>query len=50
MCYTLIEFGDEWFRRRWSTTNCRPRGAELVKPAHNLSANRTDYAALPVAA
>lgn len=42
--------GDEWLRRRRSVTDGKPRGAELVKPAHNLSANRTDFAALPVAA
>lgn len=42
--------GDEWLRRRWNVTDCEPRGAELVKSAQLKSANRTDFAALPVAA
>jgi hypothetical protein len=32
------------------TPDCEPRGADLVKSAQKTSANRTQYAALPLAA
>jgi hypothetical protein len=42
--------GDDRLRRERLAPNCKPRGAELVKSAHNTSAKRTDFAALPLAA
>ena len=43
-------YGDDWLRRLRLSLNCEPRGADLVNSAQTLSANRTNYAALPLAA
>jgi hypothetical protein len=42
--------GDDRLRRRRLVPDGEPRGAELVKSAQKTSANRTQYAALPLAA
>jgi len=42
--------GDDRFRREKLVANCEPRGADLVKSAHQLSAKSTNYSALPLAA
>lgn len=49
-CGMIWTVGDEWSRRRRMTLDRRPRGAELAKSAHEPSAKRTNYAALPLAA
>ncbi len=42
--------GDDRLRRARLVPDGKPRGTELVKSVHNLSANRTQYAAMPLAA
>ena len=42
--------GDDRLRRRRLVPDCEPRGADLVKSVQKISANRTTYAALPLAA
>ena len=49
--YVIIKLsGDDRLRRERLAPDCEPRGAEIVKSAQNTSANRTAYAALPLAA
>jgi hypothetical protein len=43
-------FGDDRSRRERLAPDCEPRGADIVKSAQKISANRTNYAALPLAA
>jgi len=42
--------GDDRLRRKRLIPNGEPRGTDLVKSVHNLSAKRTNLAALPLAA
>ncbi len=46
----LPYLGDDRLRRERLVPECEPSGAELVKSAQNSSANRTSYAAMPLAA
>jgi len=50
MVYNTFDIGDDRFRRGRLVPDCESRGTELVKSVHNKSANRTEYAALPLAA
>ncbi len=45
-----MAIGDDRLRRRKLIPDGEPRGAELAKSAQNISANRTQYAAMPLAA
>jgi len=49
-CMIYSKSGDDRHRRKETEPGRKPRGAELVKSAHLKSANRTNYAALPLAA
>ena len=49
-CVIYSKSGDDRHRRKEMEPGRKPRGAELVKSAHLKSANRTNYAALPLAA
>ena len=49
-CVIYSKSGDDRYRRRGLEPGGKPRGAELVKSAQIKSANRTNYAALPLAA
>jgi len=42
--------GDDRLRRARLVPDGKPRGTELVKSVQKLSANRTQYAAMPLAA
>ena len=43
--------GDDRLRRKRLVPDCEPRGTDLEKSVHPISANRTNnYAALPLAA
>ncbi len=48
--YNISPFGDDRLRRERLVPDCESRGTDLVKSVHQLSANRTEYAALPLAA
>lgn len=48
-CYNR-DTGDDRLRRERLAPDCEPIGAEIVKSAQKTSANRTEYAALPLAA
>jgi hypothetical protein len=50
MSYNNYPIGDDRLRRERLVPDCEPRGTELEKSVQTLSANRTDYAALPLAA
>ena len=50
MLYNTNPFGDDRLRRERLVPNCESRGTDLVKSVQTLSANRTEYAALPLAA
>ena len=50
MSYNDYPIGDDRLRRERLVPDCEPRGTELDKSVHQLSANRTEYAALPLAA
>ena len=43
-------FGDDRLRRERLNPNGEPRGTDLVKSVQKTSANRTNYATLPLAA
>jgi hypothetical protein len=49
-CMIYSKSGDDRHRRKEMEPGGKPRGAELVKSAQLKSANRTNYAALPLAA
>lgn len=42
--------GDDRLRRARLVPDGKPRGTELVKSVQKISANRTNYAAMPLAA
>ena len=48
--YNEVLFGDDRLRRERLNPNGEPRGTELVKSVQKTSANRTNYATLPLAA
>ena len=48
--YNECPFGDDWLRRERLVPDCESRGTELEKSVHLLSAKRTNYATLPLAA
>ena len=50
MLYNDYPIGDDRLRRERLVPDCESRGTELVKSVQQLSANRTEYAALPLAA
>jgi len=49
MLYYLCT-GDARSRREKLVPDCEPRGTDLVKSVQKTSANRTNYATLPLAA
>jgi hypothetical protein len=48
--YNTFDSGDDRLRRERLNPDGEPRGTELEKSVQNTSANRTNYAALPLAA
>ena len=48
--YNNNRFGDDRLRRERLNPNGEPRGTDLEKSVHKTSANRTNYATLPLAA
>ena len=48
--YNNSPFGDDRLRRERLVPDCESRGTDLVKSVHQLSAERTEYAGLPLAA
>ena len=50
MVYNINPIGDDRLRRERLVPDCESRGTDLVKSVQQLSANRTEYAALPLAA
>lgn len=50
LMYNEVVFGDDWLRRRRLNPNGEPRGTDLEKSVQKTSANRTNYATLPLAA
>jgi hypothetical protein len=48
--YNEVLFGDDRLRRERLNPNGEPRGTDLVKSVQKTSANRTNYATLPLAA
>jgi len=48
--YNKSLFGDDRLRRERLNPNGEPRGTDLVKSVQKTSANRTNYATLPLAA
>jgi hypothetical protein len=48
--YNYFDSGDDRLRRERLNPDGEPRGTELEKSVQNTSANRTNYAALPLAA
>ena len=42
--------GDDRLRRGRLVPDCEPRGTDLVNSVQTLSANRTSYSAMPLAA
>ncbi len=48
--YNYFDSGDDRLRRERLNPDGEPRGTELVNSVQNTSANRTNYAALPLAA
>jgi len=48
--YNDFAFGDDRLRRGRLIPDGEPRGTDLVKSVQKTSANRTNYAALPLAA
>jgi len=48
--YNTFVIGDDRLRRRRLNPNCELRGTDLMKSVQTTSANRTNYATLPLAA
>jgi len=48
--YNYCDSGDDRLRRERLNPDGEPRGTELVNSVQKTSANRTNYAALPLAA